>query len=205
MNLQNANSQTDIWNSLEILKLGASVLTPITVLVISLYFNKLLKKLEYTQWRNQKLIEKRLLIYEEIAPILNDILCYFSYVGSWKDFSPLQIINFKRVLDKKVNLAAPLFSTQLFTEYQSFIHLCYEHFVGWGNDARLQSDFQRRREAAGDKWEESWNSFFSDKDKVSQPEEVRKSYQRIMAVFSEDIGLHPAKPPDLGRLPRDIR
>ena len=43
------------------------------------------------------------------APSLNDILCYFTYVGSWRDQDPPDVIRLKRSVDRKIYLPAPLF------------------------------------------------------------------------------------------------
>lgn len=34
---------------------------------------------------NQGIVEKRLEIFHMVGPRLNDILCFFSYTGNWKD------------------------------------------------------------------------------------------------------------------------
>lgn len=94
-------TQSDpIWNSLEIAKLIASVLTPISVVVFGFWINRRLKVFEHLQWANQKVVEKRLYVYQELVPLLNDLLCYFTYVGNWKTHNPASIIELKRKLDR---------------------------------------------------------------------------------------------------------
>ncbi|MBI3218417.1 MAG: hypothetical protein HYZ44_02800 [Bacteroidetes bacterium] len=186
MQLQTSNP----WNSLEVVKLLVAGLIPLILVVIGLFLNKMLKRFEHRQWRNQKLIEKRLSVYDDIAPLLNDLLCYYTYVGSWKDFTPHEIIQKKRVVDKKIHIAAPLFSSSLFTEVMTFINLCFKPFQGWGHDAKLLTDIQRRKEVFGDKWEKNWNALFiTNNIEVTEPQKIKESYLKIMKVFSEDIGL----------------
>src|SRR4051812_5961528 len=102
------------WNSLEIAKLIVAAITPIALACIGVYIHRLTKRFEHAQWRNQKLIEKRLAIYDDLAPLLNDNFCYFTYVGNWKERKPVEIIASKRNIDKKIHLAAPLFSAGFF-------------------------------------------------------------------------------------------
>ena len=103
------------WNSLEVAKLAASATTPLLVLYIGLLIQRAVRRIEAVQWANRKVVEKRLEIYDQIAPILNDLLCYFAYVGNWKELSPPQMVSAKRMLDKQVHLAAPLFSRGFLT------------------------------------------------------------------------------------------
>jgi len=97
------------WNWLEFAKLGVGILTPIAIVVAGIYVHRITKRFEHFQWRGQKLIEKRLAIYDEIAPLINDVLCYYTYVGAWRDFDPPQIVALKRTIDRKIDLSAPLF------------------------------------------------------------------------------------------------
>ena len=59
------------WNSLEITKIFVNVITPVSVVVVGWLINSRLKRLDHIQWSNQKLIEKRLALYDEVSPLLN--------------------------------------------------------------------------------------------------------------------------------------
>jgi len=67
--LYNAASmpQASPWNSLEIVKLVVATLTPIAVALLGLYLTRLAKRFEHLQWRNQRLIEKRIAVYDALA------------------------------------------------------------------------------------------------------------------------------------------
>ena len=92
------------------MKLLFQLLTPAAVAALGYYSTRVLKRFEHFQWRNQRLIEKRIAIYDSIAPDLNDLLCYFTYVGCWKELAPPDVVALKRSIDKKIYLAAPIFS-----------------------------------------------------------------------------------------------
>ena len=159
-----------------------------------------------------KIIERRLEIYDKIAPQLNDLLCYFTYVGCWKDLTPEEVIKMKRVLDKEIYLAQPLFSSNFFSHCMAFVNLCYEPFVGWGKDAKLRTKFENRKEANSE-WNLSWEEMFSkdekDKDgkeKISKPIEIRAAYIKLMNCFSEEIGFVKAiEDLALGKTPNNVR
>lgn len=190
------------WNSSEIAKLATSCATPIVVGCLGVYIHRITKRFEQFQWRNQKLIEKRLAIYDELAPQLNDILCYFTYVGRWKDCSPPSIIEMKRNVDRNIYLAQPLFSQDFFNACMDFISCCYQTYTGWGNDAKLRSTFERRR-SAHPRWNPAWETCFS--DNPSEPQDVRRAYQHVISVFAVEIGLDNA-PPHIraGRVPANV-
>src|SRR5262245_64621297 len=111
-------------------------------------FNDQLKKWEANQWRNQELIKARLEYYKVLVPKWNDLMCYFTFIGSCKDLAPPQVIEFKRTLDREFYCAAPLFSDGVLTAYNEFMGACFETFGSWGSNARLRTGFGRRREAA---------------------------------------------------------
>ena len=80
------------WSWLEVCKIEASTLTPAALAAVGIYIHRVTKQFEHIQWRSQKLIEKRLSIYDDLAPLFNDVLCYFTYVGAWRDIDPTKII-----------------------------------------------------------------------------------------------------------------
>jgi hypothetical protein len=176
-----------LWNSLEIVKLIVSIITPLLVVFITIWFSRVIKRLEKVQWTNQKIIEKRIVVYDSVVPKLNDLLCYFCYIGSWKEENPTNIIKLKRILDKEFHVYAPLFSKELISTYEKFIQLCFETFTGWGNDAKIKSLFVRRKENYPGKWITSWSKCFSDDKLVSKPEEIKTAYTELIRVFQKDL------------------
>jgi hypothetical protein len=192
------------WSWLEIAKLAASLATPIVVAILGVYIHRVTKQFEHLQWRSQKLIEKRLAVYDDLAPMLNDLLCYFTYVGAWKELDPPTVVALKRKVDKKVHLAGPLFSPRFFEACMAFQNVCFEMYAGWGIDARLRSQFARRKDVWGAKWDIGSEELFS--DETADPQTVRATYREVMEAFATDLGVVPAPSvPHSGRVPRNIR
>ena len=191
------------WTPSESTKFLSQLLVPILLAILGFYLTRLVKRLELSQWRNQRLIDKRIAIYDSLASDLNDLLCYFTFVGIWKDLTPPEVVKMKRSVDKKIYLAAPLFSPRFLDACMAFMHLCYAPFQGWGLDAKMRTPAVRRKESAGHKWKKDWDECFS--DDTSDPAEIRKAYQRIMQVFSDEIGIAPSKTFKLGRHPTNIK
>lgn len=179
---------TDPWNSLEIAKLVGGLITPAVLAGLGIYIHRVTKRFEHMQWRTQKLIEKRLAVYDDLAPHFNDLLCYFTYVGCWKELSPMEVVSLKRKMDKKIYLAAPLFSYEFQKTCENFQNLCFETYGDWGTDARLKTDFSRRQQAQALEWMPEWNECFS--DNVTDAVVIRTAYAEVMRRFSIDIGVH---------------
>jgi hypothetical protein len=175
------------WTSLEVVKLIISLMTPLVLAGIGVYVHRITKKFEHAQWRGQKLIEKRLSVYDDLAPLFNDLLCYFTYVGGWRDQKPADIVALKRVIDKKIYLAAPLFSSEFFKVCIEFQRLCFDAYNGLGVDAQLRTGHLRRKECWKGIWSDEWNGFFSN-DK-SEATAIEAAYVELMEVFSREIGV----------------
>lgn len=172
------------WTWLEIAKIAA---TPATAAALAFFTHRIAKRFEHGQWKNQKLIEKRIAIYDDMAPLLNQLLCYFTYVGTWAEHQPVEIIDLKRDLDIKIYLAAPLISSRLFDDLLALQSQCFSTFNGWGEAARLNTDFEERKSAHGHLWELQWEKCFN-VERVD-PSKVKEAYTNAMNSFKIDIQL----------------
>jgi hypothetical protein len=191
------------WGSLETAKLFVALLTPIAVAMIGFFLSNRLKQLDLKQWRSQKLVEKRLSVYDDLVPDLNKLLCYFSYVGDWRDLNPGDIVLLKRKIDRKIHLAAPLFSPIFFGKAMTFLQLCYKTFNEWGRDATLKTKFGRRKESRPD-WKAEWELCFA--DEVSDIAMIKNAYREVVEIIARDIGVHEGGlVPPAGRSPDNIR
>jgi len=191
------------WTWLEVAKLASGVLTPLALAGIGIYVHRVTKRFEHVQWRSQKLTEKRLAIYDNLAPLLNDVLCYFTYIGNWRIQDPPGVLALKRKIDKEFNLAAPLFSSEFFSACMEFQKACYKTYRGWAQDPQLRTAFERRRQGRASDWKPEWDQCFA--GETTDPEVVREAYNRVMRAFGGDIGVHPQfVVPPTGRPPSNI-
>jgi hypothetical protein len=193
------------WNWLEVAKLVSGGLTSIVLAGIGIYIHRITKQFEHAQWRSQKLIEKRIAVYDELMPEINDVLCYFTYVGCWRDLDPPTVVSLKRIIDKKMHLAFPLFSREFHDTCLKFQSLCFETYNGWGQDARLRTHFQRRKEARAKDWRSDWDSCFSDSNSLSDVQEIRAAYNCLVEAFACDIGVDSIIIPPSTRAPKHIK
>lgn len=176
------------WNSLEIAKLVVAFLTPLFVAIIGFWLNRRLKSLEQAQWSRQKIIERRIQAYDELATPLNQLYCFFCYVGRWKALDPPSLIELKRHLDQMAHVSAPLFDRSFLQSYNALINLCFATFGRWGDDAKLRTLPDRRQEAIGANWNASWNGCFAAREDASEPSDVQGAYAELMAYLAQAIG-----------------
>jgi hypothetical protein len=176
----------------EIIKLLIEIIISIIVLILGFKIDKMLKKYENRLWTNQKILEKRLQIYDDVIFMLNDIYCFHCYIGNWKELSPITIIEYKRKLDKIINSYAPLFTERLVERYNSFINEHYKTFTGWGNDATIKSLYRRRQEY-NTTWESDWSSLFdceninNDYDENYSINNKKEKYKMLMREFKNNL------------------
>jgi len=187
------------WSWLEVAKLAGSLVTPVVIASFGIYIHRVTRRFEHAQWRSQKLIEKRLLIYDDLAPLLNDLLCFFTYVGAWKEIEPPAAVSLKRAVDKKVHLAAPLFSPRFFEACMNFQNVCFAAYSGWGIDARLQTRFENFKGVWGERWDANWEKLFTEKAPDNR-QAVRAAYRDVMEAFASDLGV--LSPPTVRRSDR---
>lgn len=184
MSLPEIEQTGQTWTGLEITTLVIVTLTPIMIAFLAFRFNRIIKRLE-KQWSNQKIIEKRIEIYDRIVPKLNDILCFYCYIGNWKEITPIDIMKLKSELDKDITISAPLFSHDLITKYNDFNTLCFISFTGWEHDAKIKSLYGHRQEH-NIEWNEDWIQYFDTKN-VVEPTTMKKRYNDLMECFKRDL------------------
>ncbi|NIK89274.1 hypothetical protein FHS83_002592 [Rhizomicrobium palustre] len=173
------------WTWLELAKLLAQSFTPIALVILGLFVQRALKRFEHKQWRNQKLIERKLQVYDKLAPLFNTLLCYYTFVGTWKEHSPADIIKLKREIDGLVHLNKPLFEKEFSEAAEAFEAICFEMYTGMGKDARLRTFRNDHNEGYRGAWEASWDECYSN-DPVDPPL-VRIAYDRVIAAMVDEI------------------
>jgi hypothetical protein len=178
----------------DIIKLLLEIITPVVVLFLGIKVNRILKKQENIFWTNQKILEKRIEIYDNVIFMLNDIYCFHCYIGNWKELSPVEIIEDKRKLDKIMNSYAPLFKNELLDDYNAFIEECFTTFSGWGNDAQIKSLYAKR-EKYNKTWEKTWSKMFNcenintDNDENQSIIKKRERYKILMNSFKLNLDI----------------
>ena len=86
----------DSWTSVQVVTVVVDALTPLTVAGLGFYVARASRRIEQVQWANQTVVTRRLDIFARLAPGLNQLLCFATFVGAWKEIEPRQAIATKR-------------------------------------------------------------------------------------------------------------
>jgi hypothetical protein len=179
--------------TLDVVRTLATVAVPVVVAVLGYRLGRRLKLWEASQWRNQELIKARLRYFDELSPLLNDLMCYLTFIGRWKELDPPEVLAIKRSADRLFFSVAPLFSEESVVAYRQFADACFEEYAGWGVDARIRSGFVRRREAVPDRWRPEWTDLFThaeaDEIRAEDLTAVRTRHDELLRALAEDIAL----------------
>lgn len=179
------------WNSLEIAKLGVAALTPILIVGLGWVINRAARRVENAQWIDRKVIEQRLALFEEVAPKLNDLYCFFMLVGNFQDVTPPEAIERKRELDKLFHSHKPLFSPAVADCYRAFIKACFGEFEGGvARPATIRASRPRQLEERGRAWKRKWDPLFAADG--NEPE-IEVTHDKLLQAFGKEVG---ARTPD---------
>src|SRR5579859_6263916 len=185
----------DSWNSVQIVTLVVDALTPITVAGLGVFFARASRRIEQVQWANQTVVTHRLDIFGELAPGLNQLLCFATF-GRWKEISPTQAISIKRQLDETMYANRVLFSDELFSAYHRFMTTLFAMYATTEADALLrapiESQWGNRRNLPW--WNDTMNGLFSI-DNAASMDDIQAAYDELSRQFRADLYVtHQAQP-----------
>jgi hypothetical protein len=176
------------WNSLEVAQLAVAALMPLTLLGIGLIVARNTRRLDSYQHANQTVVARRHQIFQEVAPKLNQLLCFMAFVGRWKEITPAAVLNLKRDVDEVMYTNRLLFSDALFASYQTFMARLFAMYATIDGDAliraRISFDLGDRRNLPW--WSASMVDMF-DQDHICEPVEAQLCYDELSAAFREDL------------------
>jgi hypothetical protein len=195
-----------MWNSLEIAKLIVSVLTPLAVALLSFAVTRAGKRAEdaaadaarraeSSEWANRRAIERLIELHKEMAPLLNDLMCFFRLIGHFREIDPPAALARKRQLDRTFYANEHLFGRAFRDSYLAFMERCFAHWQSPGQDAKMKASATRLRDERGAAayWNDDWNVLFDD---VSHSSDLRRNqkaaYDVVMAAFAAELGLDRA-------------
>ena len=188
------------WNSVEIATLAVSALTPLTVAGFGWFVARTGRRIERIQWANQTVVSRLLEIFGQVAPGLNQLLCFSTFVGGWKEIKPSEAISVKRKLDEAIYANRVLFSDALFTAYHSFMTAMFAMYETTDADALLRapvaSIWGDRRNMPW--WTQSMDELFkhdAEADSMASIQRIQDAYDLLSRAFRADLYVtHEARP-----------
>jgi hypothetical protein len=170
----------------DVAQLCLSVLTPLLLLLVGVPVAQRTKRMETDAWVDQKIIERRLALYDEVGDKLNDLYCLSTFVGHFRSIEPPQAVAHKRFLDLRMHVNRPIFSPRVLEAYHRFIDVLFATHGGAGRDARLRIDAERLQNERGTAWDASWGGCFA-ADGAAEPKEVAAAYTDLVDAFAADL------------------
>lgn len=169
-----------------------SAAIPIAVAYFGWVISKSVSQIEDSQWHSRKLVEKKLELFDIIAPDLNLTYCFSVWIGYWKEVSPSDMIEAKRRLDKVVNIYRGILGEKFCKSYDEYIHTVFRTFTGRGRDALIKAyisgpDGDRRTDGRYE-WIAEMETCFETSD-VPRKQVVREMYINVMTDLRDSIGL----------------
>lgn len=176
------------WTSLEIARLAVGSLMPVAVVGVGFFLSRLSRRVEVVQWANQTVVTRRVELFMQVAPKLNQLLCFATFVGRWKEIRPEQAIALKRDIDEIMYSNRVLFTDELFAAYQAFMATLFDMYASTDADAPLRAQIAT---ALGDRrnlawWQDTINGCFSATN-PSTIGEVRAAYETLSQRFRADL------------------
>jgi hypothetical protein len=136
-----------------------------------------------------------------MAPLMNDLVCFFTTIGHFRDIDPPAVIERKRQLDKLYFINEHLFDSTFRARYQQFIDAYFEHWKSPGEDAKIKASASWIRGERGPRtWDRDWDRLFTPEpiDGGALARSQREKYDRAMEAFAAQLGL--GSPPNEARL-----
>lgn len=191
---------TASWNSLEIVKLIVSLLVPIAVVFLGLIVARTTKRIEAAQWLNQKLVEKRILFVEAVTPVLNDLYCYYRWIGNWKELSPPDVLQRKRQLDRLFHTNRPFLASTAMQSYDAFSRVLFQTYSAPGKDALLRTAINshdgNRASAYAGGWDPKWDGMFAAEADLAKRSDISAHYDELIRHLAAEVGVHAEAAPD---------
>lgn len=171
------------WNSLEIAKLCAGLLTPLLVALFGFLIQQQLAEQSRLWQLEQRLADRRLQVYDSVRNELNRTYCFIEDVGTWKEDNPETVIAYKRMVDRAMHTQRAVWATDTFQAYLDYINAAFETYKGGaGNDAKLKTtDLQKKDGIPG--WTTDWSGRLTGKRDADH----RKRYDTLIDLMSRDI------------------
>jgi hypothetical protein len=172
----------------------SSVATPLVVAGLAFVLSR-------HQGRSEELVKARIEYYKALAPRLNRLMCFMTFLGPWREMTPPEVIALKRSIDHDFYCACPLFSPAVLESYTRFMDSCYATYGPWGSDPLLKSSAHPRREywrgPVGRSWDPAWDQLFAlTGDEGLDTADVRSTrdrYDALIAAMVRDLDLTRAR------------
>ena len=191
--MQEEKKERGLWNSLEVSKILVGAMTPLVVFFFGYQLNLGDKERTDRIAQFERVTQKRLDLWDEIAPGLNNIYAYLMYVGEWRELDAKKVIAKKLKADEVVYGYQPFFSQEFFEAYLAFNDAAFETHNGIHGNIRprtvaVERSVEDELLVAG----------------VENTDQIHETYYNLLQVISKDFRLKLVRPPERPKTPLEI-
>jgi hypothetical protein len=176
----------DGWTSLDAAKLGIELAKGIAFPVALAYVGVEVSRVKQA---DEGLVKRRLQSLDVIAPAANNILCFATVTGDWRSLDPEKVIDFKRVVDREMWTYLGIWSSDVWSSYQSFVQSVFKEYGGGASKpAKIYGDVRSLREEMGEHFQDTnWTDSFEAPPSGWSHNLIREKYQIWMRAMRKDI------------------
>lgn len=173
-------------STLEIVQVVISASIPVAIFGAGALLARQAREYEARQWIRRKRYDTRLERWQEIAHLLNDLLCFFMLFGHFREVTPPEAIKRKRQLDRAVYANQHIFGESFLTAYNNFMSLGFKTYVGVGRDALIRAPVRIQSTERGSTWQDRWSELFvSEQEVVPSRDELAAAYNALLKTYDE--------------------
>jgi hypothetical protein len=178
-------SSTSPWDSLEIVKVLVSCITPLVVALMGVLIQASIAQQSEASKLNSQLAARRLVVYDGVREGLNRIYCFVEDRGSWKTDNPDTITALRRKIQTDMQTNRAIWSPKTFTLYERYIdEVAFKTYTGVGRDAQIRTVNDQKEVAIPD-WKKKWKDRTTDEKAIDH----KASYDALQDQFARDIQL----------------
>jgi hypothetical protein len=172
-------------SGLDIANLVVSACIPLAIFAAGAWLAKQARDYEERQWIRRKKYDTRIERWQEMAPALNDLLCFFMCFGHFREITPPDAIKRKRQLDRAVFANPHILGPAFLEAYTRFMDLCFRPYVRAREAAHIRASIVQQR-AERVEWEPSWEPLFvEDERDVSPQGDISAAYNHLLRTYDE--------------------
>lgn len=173
------------WNSLEVVKVIVSILTPLVVGAFGYWIQSTIASQAEEFKSTQRIVDRRLAVYDEIRLGLNSIYSFVEDVGTWKLDTPESIAVHRRAIHAAMHTNRAIWSPQTFEAYLDYMdRVAFKTFSGVGQDAAIRTR-KRQKEVGIASWKREWSERLTDE---KDPRHQEK-YDLLQVLLARDLRL----------------
>ena len=143
--------------------------------------------IEKSKHLNQELVKRRMKFYDDIAPHLNRLYCFYAAVGDWHGLNPAEIIKIKRCIDRDFHIYKYILSDDVFHSYQSFMKIYFFEFSKDGSPAKLRPDRKHIKKLMYEHYDERWDREFDCGCRCPSKKDHENAYIDLMTRLADNI------------------